>query len=261
MFVLHRPIASLNAFDESCQLFVELEFDKLEIWIDENGPHLSRRKSPRIPNSSSPVSGKRRGSPPSAFAWRHDVPAATLAGITKAAKLLRITQITIPRFAVGDAIQYGGRSAPRVRAADERGRHPPFDQDRSGASHRRSTHGRRVVPGGPRAGDDARSELLHVGHNAGTIVRPGLSLRLPHASPRLDGRRACKCRWASANSITRGSSISSGGGHTTGALVDILPTPENVGEATARASQTANAARYAALELRTMPKRLPTIHE
>ena len=27
-------------FDEACQQFVELEFDKLEIWIDENSQHL-----------------------------------------------------------------------------------------------------------------------------------------------------------------------------------------------------------------------------
>jgi len=88
-------------FDDACQQFVELEFDKVEIWLDEKSQHL--RPSEVAPNPEQFYARYRETTrlTPVGFSLQHDVPASTLAGLAKAAKLLRVTQITLPASPLG----------------------------------------------------------------------------------------------------------------------------------------------------------------
>jgi sugar phosphate isomerase/epimerase len=88
-------------FDEACQQLFELEFDKLEIWIDENSQHL--RLSEVVTNPEQFYGRYREMTrlTPVGFCVGHDVTSATLGGLAKAAKLLRITQITLPASPLG----------------------------------------------------------------------------------------------------------------------------------------------------------------
>lgn len=90
-----------RTFEEACALFVELEYDKLEIWLTADGPHL---KPAEVANEPEQFFARYRETTrltPVGFCLSHDIPAATLAGITKAAKMMRITQITIPASPLG----------------------------------------------------------------------------------------------------------------------------------------------------------------
>ena len=60
----------------------------------------ARRKSPPIPSSFIRYRETTRLTPVG-FCLQHDVPIATLAGIAKAAKMLRVTQITLPASPLG----------------------------------------------------------------------------------------------------------------------------------------------------------------
>jgi sugar phosphate isomerase/epimerase len=88
-------------FDEACQQFVELEFDKLEIWIDENSQHLRLSEVATNPEQFYSRFRETTRLTPVGFCVAHDVTPATLGGLAKAAKLLRITQITLPASPLG----------------------------------------------------------------------------------------------------------------------------------------------------------------
>jgi sugar phosphate isomerase/epimerase len=90
-----------RTFDEACQLFVELEFDKLEIWLDEESQHLRPSELASDPEQFYARYRETTRLTPIALSVNHDVAPATLAGLSKAAKLLRVTQITIPASQLG----------------------------------------------------------------------------------------------------------------------------------------------------------------
>ena len=90
-----------RTFEDACALFTELEFDKLELWLAEEGPHLKPSDVAKDPEQFFARYRETTRLTAVGFCLGHDVPAATLAGITKAAKMLRVTQITIPASPLG----------------------------------------------------------------------------------------------------------------------------------------------------------------
>jgi sugar phosphate isomerase/epimerase len=88
-------------FEEACQQFVELEFDKLEIWLDEEGKHLRPSEVATNPEQFYARYRETTRLTPVGFCLHHDVPTATVAGLAKAAKMLRVTQITLPASPLG----------------------------------------------------------------------------------------------------------------------------------------------------------------
>ena len=88
-----------RTFEEACDLFVELEYDKLELWLSNEGPHLKPAEVAKDPEQFFARYRETTRLTAIGFCLAQDVPAATLAGITKAAKMMRVTQITIPATA------------------------------------------------------------------------------------------------------------------------------------------------------------------
>jgi sugar phosphate isomerase/epimerase len=90
-----------RTFEEACDLFVELEYDKLELWLSNEGPHLKPAEVAKDPEQFFARYRETTRLTAIGFCLAQDVPAATLAGITKAAKMMRVTQITIPASPLG----------------------------------------------------------------------------------------------------------------------------------------------------------------
>jgi sugar phosphate isomerase/epimerase len=90
-----------KGFAEACHLITDLEFDKLELWFDENSQHL--RPSEVVKNLEGFFAQYREATrlTPVAFALEHDVPAAVLHDLCKLAKLMRVAQITVPASSLG----------------------------------------------------------------------------------------------------------------------------------------------------------------
>jgi sugar phosphate isomerase/epimerase len=90
-----------RSFEDACQQFVELEFDKVEIWLDETSQHL---RPSEVTTNPEQFYGRYREITrltPVGFCVQHDVPAPTVAALAKTAKLMRVTQITLPASPLG----------------------------------------------------------------------------------------------------------------------------------------------------------------
>ncbi len=90
-----------KGFAESCHLINDLEFDKIELWFDDNSQHL--RPSDVVKNIDGFFTQFREVTRlvPIAFSLEHDVPAEVLHNLCKLAKLMRVAQITVPASALG----------------------------------------------------------------------------------------------------------------------------------------------------------------
>ena len=90
-----------KGFAEACHLITDLEFDKVELWFDENSQHL--RPSDATRNLEGFFSQYREATrlTPIAFCLEHDVPSGTLHDLCKLAKLMRVAQITVPSSPIG----------------------------------------------------------------------------------------------------------------------------------------------------------------
>lgn len=90
-----------KGFAEACHLITDLEFDKVELWFDDNSQHL--RPSDVVKNLDA-FFGQYRDATrltPVAFCLEHDVPPDTLHGLCKLAKVMRVAQITVPSSPLG----------------------------------------------------------------------------------------------------------------------------------------------------------------
>lgn len=95
-----RSLAS-EPFEAACAQVAELEYDKIEIWLDEDSRHLKPSFVAADPEQFySHYRDKCRLSPV-AFYLEHDVPTDVFRGICKASKLMRVTQVTIAAGALG----------------------------------------------------------------------------------------------------------------------------------------------------------------
>tara|TARA_R110002111_G_scaffold262860_1_gene341918 strand:+ start:28064 stop:28855 length:792 start_codon:yes stop_codon:yes gene_type:complete len=90
-----------ESFESSCERLTDLEFDKIEIWMDEGSDHL---KPSEVANSPEEFVSRFREATrltPIAFCLENDISPKNFQSLCKAAKLLRIAQITIPASPLG----------------------------------------------------------------------------------------------------------------------------------------------------------------
>jgi len=88
-------------FFQACPQISDLEFDKVEIWLDEAGTHLKPSDVAADPDAFAARYREVTRLTPAAFFLRDDVSPEVLSGIAKTAKLLRVTQITVPASPLG----------------------------------------------------------------------------------------------------------------------------------------------------------------
>ncbi|MBW3543888.1 MAG: sugar phosphate isomerase/epimerase [Planctomycetes bacterium] len=88
-------------FTEALRQIVDLEYDKVELWLSEEGPHLKPSEVAADPERIITRLRETSRLTPIAISIEDDVDRRTLAGVAKLAKLLRIAQITIPASPLG----------------------------------------------------------------------------------------------------------------------------------------------------------------
>ena len=88
-------------FFDACPQIADLGFDKVEIWADKESSHL---QPDELANDAEVFAARFRETTrltPVAIFLGCDVSSSTFTGIAKAAKLLRVTQITVPASPLG----------------------------------------------------------------------------------------------------------------------------------------------------------------
>lgn len=120
--------------EQACKLLDDLEFDKFEIWVGADGAHVSAEEIAADPEDFAALLRDATRMSPVAFHIAHDgVSHETFKGMTKAAKLLRITQITVPSAPLGtpfnseidrlkELVLLGSQDGVRVSIKTEKGR-------------------------------------------------------------------------------------------------------------------------------------------
>lgn len=88
-------------FIEACELITDLEFDKVELWLCESSDHLKPSQVCEDPEALANRFRESTRLTPVALSLDHDVDADTIAGLSKLAKHLRITQLTLPASPLG----------------------------------------------------------------------------------------------------------------------------------------------------------------
>ncbi|MBX3442043.1 MAG: sugar phosphate isomerase/epimerase [Planctomyces sp.] len=83
-------------FAEACEQLADLEFERFEVWIDEAGRHLPIDDVAAQPEAFAARYREITRIPLSAFCLDYDAPPAKFAGLCKTAKLMRVTQVTVP---------------------------------------------------------------------------------------------------------------------------------------------------------------------
>lgn len=95
-----RCFADLR-FEDACRQLADLEFDKIDIWLNENSKHL---KPSEVAESADAFRLRLRDLArltPVAFTLEHDVAPAVLRGVCTTAKLLNVAQVTVPAGELG----------------------------------------------------------------------------------------------------------------------------------------------------------------
>lgn len=88
-------------FEEACQHIDDLEYDKVEISCDVGSTHLKSKAIADDPDAFVSHFREITRLTPVAFELAQDVSPEVFKGVSKAAKLLRVTQITVPASEVG----------------------------------------------------------------------------------------------------------------------------------------------------------------
>ncbi|MEZ6058007.1 MAG: sugar phosphate isomerase/epimerase [Planctomycetaceae bacterium] len=120
--------------EEACKLLDGLEFDKFEIWVGADSTHISAEEIAADPDDFAAMLRSASRMSPVAFHLTDDsISTDTFAGITRTAKLLRVTQITVPSAPLGtpfnseidrlkELVLLGSRDGIRVSIKTEKGR-------------------------------------------------------------------------------------------------------------------------------------------
>jgi len=95
-----RNFADLS-FEDACAQVVDLEFDRIELWLDDRGQHLTVDQLASDPDAFVTRYREATRLSPAAITLAHDIRPDALRGLAKAAKQLRITQITLPAADLG----------------------------------------------------------------------------------------------------------------------------------------------------------------
>ena len=88
-------------FEDVCNLITDLEFDKIEIWLNESGDGLRPSVVAADPDKQFASYREITRLTPVALYLEHDIAPETFMGICKWAKMLRIAQITLPASPLG----------------------------------------------------------------------------------------------------------------------------------------------------------------
>jgi sugar phosphate isomerase/epimerase len=83
-------------FDEACRQLEDLEFERLEVWIDEPGRHLALTDITASPDAFAARCREVTRIPVSSFCLSYEAPQSQFELLCKTAKAMRITQITMP---------------------------------------------------------------------------------------------------------------------------------------------------------------------
>lgn len=89
------------SFNDACFQIGELGYDKVEIWMNEAGEHLKPSTVAADPEKFAAQFRDQTRLTPVAFSVAHDIDVETLTGLSRAAKLLKITQIVLPASPLG----------------------------------------------------------------------------------------------------------------------------------------------------------------
>lgn len=120
-------------FTEACRQVTEMEFDRVEIWLDETSNHLKPSVVGGNPEQFATQFREMNRIPAIAFDLAHDVPKSVFEGVCRASKLLRVTQISVPSSPLGtpfnseidrlkEMVAVAGEQGVRVSIKTERGR-------------------------------------------------------------------------------------------------------------------------------------------
>lgn len=90
-----------KSFDEACYQISELEFDKFEIWLDDRTDHLKPTEVAADPERFYARLREKTRLTPVGLYIEHDLPLPVLTGLSKLAKMMRVTQITLPASPLG----------------------------------------------------------------------------------------------------------------------------------------------------------------
>lgn len=90
-----------KSFAEACFQLDELEFDKLEIWMDEQTGHLHPSDVARDPDHFQKLIRESTRLTPVAFCLDCDVDPTVFAALSKVSKQMRVAQITLPASKLG----------------------------------------------------------------------------------------------------------------------------------------------------------------
>ena len=123
-----------KSLEEACALLTDLEFDKFEIWADEETGTVKPAEITDSPEAfAARLRDQTRLSPVSICLGSEAITGEQFAGITKAAKLLSITQITVPASPLGtpfnaeidrlkEVVDIGRKEGVRVSLKTQSGR-------------------------------------------------------------------------------------------------------------------------------------------
>ena len=88
-------------FEDACGRITDLEFDKVELWLDEQSEQLKPSELAADPESFCMKLRETTRLTPIAICLQHDTDLTTFGGLCKLAKLLRIAQITVSGSPLG----------------------------------------------------------------------------------------------------------------------------------------------------------------
>jgi sugar phosphate isomerase/epimerase len=88
-------------FDVACNQISDLDYDKVELWLSEDSDHLNAAETAAGPERFVAHYREMTRLTPIALSIDGNIDAHTLAGLSKVAKLLRVTQITVPASPIG----------------------------------------------------------------------------------------------------------------------------------------------------------------
>jgi len=90
-----------QSFDDACHRIVDLEYDKVELWFDEQSGQLKPSEVAADPEQFVSRYQETTRLTPVAISLEHDVDLPTFTGLSKLAKLLQVMQITVPASPLG----------------------------------------------------------------------------------------------------------------------------------------------------------------
>lgn len=91
------------SFEDACAQILDLEFDRIELWLDDRGRADHLRVADVAADPEAFVTRYREATrlSPAAITLAHDISPESLGGISKVAKRLRIAQVTLPAADLG----------------------------------------------------------------------------------------------------------------------------------------------------------------